>query len=86
MKKFLSIPFLTDKQNHAFYGLLIFGILSFFVPVVLGLFFTYLIAAFVEAIDKLSGKGQAEFLDFVYTIFLPTLLTISIAIFKSTNT
>lgn len=83
MKRFLRIKFLSDKQNHAFYGLVLFFGMCVFVNPVVSLCFTHLIAAFVEATDRVTGKDQAEVMDYVYTVMLPTLFTILYVISKS---
>jgi hypothetical protein len=74
IKKFLRLGFLTDKQAHALYGFLFFFACLHVYSIHVSLGLTVVLGAFVEAYDRISGKGTPEFLDFVYTIGLPLLL------------
>lgn len=64
----MNMPLIAqDKANHFIYGLVIFIIVSFVLGVTYGLAATAVIGAAKEIYDKVSGKGNPEILDFLFT-------------------
>ena len=73
-KNRLKPKWLNDKQAHAFYGLVIFLLLWWLVGIHFAMVATVFIGAGVEIYDYYSKKGQAEWLDFIYTIAIPLFI------------
>jgi hypothetical protein len=79
-KKILRPSFLTDKETHSLYGTLFFISSCIFFNIHLSFLFTTLLAGGVEFYDFYSKKGNAEWLDFIYTIIIPFFIYVTILI------
>lgn len=55
-----------DKALHFIAGVLLFAV-GHFISIPVGLFLAFAYAAGKEIYDKVSGKGNPEFMDFVWT-------------------
>ena len=65
-----------DKANHFVYGFAIFIISEFFFSNLTSLFIVIFVAGTTEIYDKVSKKGNPEFLDFLVTIIPALILTL----------
>jgi hypothetical protein len=79
-KSYLKPKFLNDKETHALYGFFIFLIFWFLINIHVSLILVHVIAISVELWDYFSKKGTPEFLDYLYTVILPTLIYVLISL------
>jgi len=75
-KKYLKPKFLNDKETHAFYGTIIYLLLSILNPL-FAIISTFLIAIGIELYDFLSKKGTPEIKDIIYTVIIPLSIFLS---------
>lgn len=65
-----------DKVKHLLIGLIIYLSLARFTHIFIALIITFIIGVGKEVYDKISKKGKPEFMDFIYTVAIPSILCI----------
>ena len=83
MKNQLKPKWLSDKQTHALYGLVIFLLLWWLIGIHFALVSTIAVAGAVEIYDHVSGKGTPEWADFWCTVILPIIIYTLSSVFYS---